>query len=56
MADGTLFGYDVREPRSLRTRHIHMADGVTSFYFILSCKINAYQKQIKVISVTSEMI
>ena len=30
-------------------KHIH-------FYFILSSEINAYQKQIKVISVTSEMI
>ena len=27
-----------------------------SFYFILSSEINAYQKQIKVISITSEMI
>ena len=26
------------------------------FYFILSSEINAYKKQIKVISVTSEMI
>ena len=28
----------------------------TKFYFILSSEINAYQKQIKVISITSEMI
>ena len=27
-----------------------------SFYFILSSEISAYQKQIKVISITSEMI
>ena len=28
----------------------------TIFYFVLSSEINAYQKQIKVISITSEMI
>ena len=28
----------------------------TIFYFILSSEINAYQKQIKVIPITSEMI
>ena len=27
-----------------------------SIYFILSSEINAYQKQIKVISITSEMV
>ena len=26
------------------------------FYFVLSSEINAYQKQIKVISITSELI
>ena len=30
------------------------ADGI--IYFILSSEINVYQKQIKVISITSEMI
>ena len=29
---------------------------ITQYYFILSSEINAYQKQIKVISITSEMI
>ena len=29
---------------------------IVTFYFILSSEINAYQKQIKVILITSEMI
>ena len=29
---------------------------IVNIYFILSSEINAYQKQIKVISITSEMI
>ena len=33
-----------------------MGPGNILFYFILSSEINAYQKQIKVLSITSEMI
>ena len=33
-----------------------LAGRTIHFYFILSSEINAYQKQIKVISITSEMI
>ena len=34
----------------------HNTSCKTQFYFILSSEINAYQKQIKVISITCELI
>ena len=44
-----------RDPRDgFFLSHPHTHDIL--FYFILSSEINPYQKQIKVISITSEMI
>ena len=41
--------------RSIKSK-AHKHDSSISIYFILSSEINAYQKQIKVISISSGMI